>query len=303
MWQALLTGIVHGMSTPVTTSLPLPGTGSHVVAAPAPGPGPQNWAGAPSAALDEDGSIIVGYRVRHAGELRDEVVIARSEDGERLETVTVLTRDQFGAEMLERPALARTETGTWRAWVGVATPGTKHWRIEMLEAPTPEDLVDAHPTIAFAGDPLTIGVKDPVVRRTASGWHAWLCGHHLEVPGQEDRMCTIYATSRDGLRWSHHGIVLRGRSGAWDARGGRVTSVLPGGWFAYDARATAEENWWERTGLARVGDGRRLDPVDGDPVAAVRYLDVLALPGGGHRLFYEAPNADESHELRTELLT
>ena len=115
-------------------------------------------------------------------------------------------------------------------------------------------------------------------------------------------MCTIYATSRDGLRWSHHGIVLRGRSGAWDARGARVTSVLPGGWFAYDARASAEENWWERTGLARVGDGRRLDPVDGEPVAAVRYLDVLALPGGGHRLFYEAPIADESHELRTELV-
>ena len=34
----------------------------------------------------------------------------------------------------------------------------------------------------------------------------------------------------------------------------------------------------------------------------MRYLDVLALPGGGHRLFYEAPNADESHELRTELV-
>ena len=52
-------------------------------------------------------------------------------------------------------------------------------------------------------------------------------------------------------------------------------------------------------GTRPVGDGRRLDPIDGDPVAAVRYLDVLALPGGGHRLFYEAPNADESHELRT----
>src|SRR3954463_8754557 len=72
------------MSTPVTTSLPLPGTGSHVVAAAAPAPGPQNWAGAPSAVLDDDGSIVVGYRLRHAGELRDEVVIARSEDVARV---------------------------------------------------------------------------------------------------------------------------------------------------------------------------------------------------------------------------
>ena len=121
-----------------------PGAGSHVVAAAAPGPGPQNWAGAPSAVLDDDGSIVVGYRVRHAGELRDKVVIARSEDGERLETVAVLTRGQF-ARRCSSAALGRTETGAWRAWVGVATPGTKHWRIEMLEAPTAEGLADAHP--------------------------------------------------------------------------------------------------------------------------------------------------------------
>jgi hypothetical protein len=186
--------------------------------------------------------------------------------------------------------------------VPCATPGTKHWRIDVLEAPTVEGLGDAVPRVAFAGDPLTIGVKDPVVRRTAGGWHAWLCGHHLEVAGHEDRMCSIYATSADGLRWRYHGIVLRGRPGAWDARGARVTTVLPGGWFAYDARATAEENWGERTGIARIGDGRLLEPVDEDPVAAVRYLEVLALPDGGHRIWYEAPNADESHELRTELL-
>ena len=242
------------MSTPDTTSLPLPGTGGHAVAAAAPGPGAQNWAGAPSAVLDEDGSIVVGYRVRHAGELRDEVVIARSEDGEQLETVAVLTRDQFGAEMLERPALARTETGAWRAWVGVATPGTKHWRIEMLEAPTPEGLADAQPSIAFAGDPLTIGVKDPVIRRTASGWHAWLCGHHLEVPGHEDRMCTIYATSRDGLRWSHHGIVLRGRSGRV-GRARRARHVGAAGRLVRVRRP--RERRGELVGAHRPGPGRR----------------------------------------------
>ena len=183
-------------------------------------------------------------------------------------------------------------------------PGTKHWRIDVVEAP---DARGPAPTrrrsVAFAGDPTTIGVKDPVVRRGPDGWHAWLCQHHLDVPGEEDRMSTGYATSDDGLAGARTAPSSGAARGAWDARGARVTAVLPGGWFAYDARASAAENWWERTGLARAGDGGRLEAQDGEPVAAVRYLDVVALPGGGHRIFYEAPLDDESHELRTELVS
>ena len=118
-------------------------------------------------------------------------------------------------------------------------------------------------------------------------------------------MFTAYATSGDGLDWRWHGKVLAGRQGAWDARGARLTSVLPDGRACYDGRATAEENWFERTGLAvldAAGAAGGLRPVGAAPVADVRYLDVLPLPGGGHRLFYEARLPDESHELRTELI-
>ena len=115
------------------------------------------------------------------------------------------------------------------------------------------------------------------MQRTSQGWRAWICCHLLDQPGEEDRMYTAYATSEDGLRWEWQGVALEGRPGAWDARGARVTAVLPDGRAAYDGRATAEENWFERTGLAyQSGEPGRLRHADGEPVD-VRYLDVLPL--------------------------
>ncbi|GAA2807777.1 hypothetical protein [Nonomuraea dietziae] len=49
-------------------------------------------------------------------------------------------------------------------------------------------------------------------------------------------MTTAYATSQDGLRWQWFGTVLTGRPGSWDARGARLTSVLPDGRACYDGR-------------------------------------------------------------------
>ena len=99
------------------------------------------------------------------------------------------------------------------------------------------------------------------------------------------------------------GVALSGRPGFWDARGARVTAVLPDGRAAYDGRATAEENFSERTGLAVPSRGAELFTAQGDaPVADVRYLDVIPLDDGAYRLYYEAPLADGSHELRTAVV-
>jgi hypothetical protein len=125
----------------------------------------------------------------------------------------------------------------------------------------------------------------------------------LDEPEEEDRMTTAYATSGDGLEWEWHGTALAPRPGRWDARGARVAAVLPDGRAAYDGRATKDENWFERTGLAGpAGEPGRLIQTNEAPVSHVRYLDVLPLPGGGYRIWYEAPLPGESHELRTELI-
>ena len=258
---------------------PLPGTGQVSVAVPAPGAGSGCWAGAPSACLGADGEVVLAYRLRDAQRRGGEVVVGDVRLG----------KERFGAESLERPALVRVDGG-WRLYLSCATPGSKHWWICALDAPSLAALGEADPVVVFPGD-ASVGVKDPVVRRRGDGWEAWICCHPLDEPGEEDRMTTAYATSEDGLVWDWHGTVLAGRPGAWDARGARVTAVLADGTTYYDGRARKEDNFSEQTGIAG-GHG---------PVADVRYLDVLPLPGGW-RLFYEAPLPDGSHELRSELI-
>ncbi|HEU4672035.1 MAG TPA: hypothetical protein VFS32_03985 [Candidatus Limnocylindrales bacterium] len=278
---------------------PLPNGRSFDVAAPAPGSGPGFWAGASSASLAADGSFVVAYRVRRGDVARGSTVVARSPDGARLETVAVLPQERFGAASMERPAVVRTDDGRWRLYVCCATPGSKHWRIDVLEADEPARLGDAEARTVFPGDART-GVKDPVVRRTRDGWEAWICCHPLDEPGEEDRMTTAYATSDDGRDWRWQGTALRPRPGAWDARGARLTVMLPDGRAAYDGRATKEENFLERTGLAARRPDGAIESIAAEPEADVRYLDVLPLPGGGYRIWYEARLPDGSHELRTE---
>lgn len=287
---------------PVSFGFPAPGTSPATVAVPAPGTGFGAWAGAPSAALDSDLTFVIAYRVRSPQKRGAEVVLARSDDGERLVTVARMDKSQFDAESLERPALLRTSERRWRLYLSCATPGSKHWWIAVLEADDPGCLAGCEARVAFAGNEQT-GVKDPVIHQGPAGWRAWICAHPLEEKGEEDRMSTAYATSEDGLRWRWRGIVFAGRPGTWDARGARVTSVLSDGRASYDGRASKEENFSERTGLARWDEGSgRLVALGMGPVSNARYLDVVTLPQGGYRLFYEAPLPDGSHELRTELV-
>ena len=294
-------------------SVPEPGpfwADAEVVLAPE-DPRPGSWAGGPSAQL-VDGTWWLAYRLRRpVGEGRGYAnVVARSDDGVRFTPVVELGKDAFGAESLERPALVHTPEGRWRVYVSCATPGTKHWRVDLLEAGSVEALGSATPRTVLPGSP-TAAVKDPVVRHDGRQWHLWASVHPLDDPDATDRMTTEHATSADGVTWRWRGTALAGTAGSWDARGVRFAAVVLDGsrpWALYDGRATAEENWEERTGLA-VGDGNVGFTAVGHapllhsphPPFGLRYADVVALPGGGARWFYEATRADGAHELRTVL--
>ena len=238
-------------------------------------------------------------------------VVARSADGVRFTPVAEIGKDAFGAESLERPALVHTPDGRWRLYVSCATPGTKHWRVDLLEAGSVAELASATPRTVLAGS-LTAAVKDPVIRHDGRQWHLWASVHPLDDPAATDRMTTEHATSADGVDWTWRGTALAGTPGSWDARGVRFATVVldaPRPWALYDGRATAAENWEERTGLA-VSDGNGAFTAVGDapvlqsphPPFGLRYADAVALPDGGARWFYEATRADGAHELRTVLL-
>jgi hypothetical protein len=277
--------------------------GADVVAGP-PGDGPGHWAGGPWAVLDESGWVLA-YRLRRPGDRGYANVLARSDDGVAFETVAVVEREAFGAASLERPALVRAGSN-WRLYVSADPAGEGHWRVDLLEAPTLEGLAMATPRTVLPGDELT-AVKDPVIVAGGAGWKLWGCLHPLDDPDATDRMTTAFATSADGVSWTWHRPVMSGRPGRWDARGVRFTSVLADGTAYYDGRATKEENFEEKTGLAVPGPGGGYEAVGDEPAAVsphapggLRYLSAVALPGGGHRLYYEGTRADGSHELRTE---
>ena len=238
------------------------------------------------------------------------MAVARSVDGERFDTMLTIGKEDMATESLERPALVRTPEGRWRLYLSCATVGTKHWRVEMTEAAHPAEFDIRDRQTVLPGDAKT-GVKDPVIVYHGGLWHLWASCHPLDDPLQADQMTTEYATSADGLNWTWHGTALSGTPGRWDSRGTRVTAVCFDGdtvMAYYDGRASAAENYEERTGVATGADAAALTPISAEPLASspyqgggLRYLDIVPLPGGRHRLYYEMTRPDGSHALLTEL--
>jgi len=297
----------------------LPRPDDAVVAVDPPGPGSGYWAGAPSA-VAADGGVYLAYRLRRpVGSGRGYAVgIAFAADGVHFGApLAVIAKEELQTESLERPELVRLPGGTWRLYLSCATAGSKHWRVEVTDAAHPAEFDVRHRDVVLPGDPRKRAVKDPVITWHGDRWHMWATIHPLADPDATDQMTTEYATSADGLDWTWQGIALSGRPGEWDSRGTRVTAVRFGGTGPspvtayYDGRASAAENYEERTGIALGTDPAALTATSSPgagPAAespnhngGLRYLDLVDLPDGRTRLYYEMAQQDGSHALVTEI--
>jgi hypothetical protein len=279
--------------------------------------GPGCWAGAPGAFSDGRDSYLV-YRMRRPQPGRGyEVRIGVFVDGSRIDTVWSAGKDRFGAESIERCALARVGD-RWRLYVSFVRHDDRRWRIGLIEARAVDAFDPADMVVVL--DPEELGlaaVKDPWLRRDEHGWLMFVSYGTLPDPQTDlhatgDALstgrtlsATGLATSADGRLWRWEGPVLVPSASGWDSFTTRLsTAVRDGdGWLGlYDGSASLSENYEERCGLARSRDLRHWERVslDGPAIGTrrgaggVRYVEVTAAGD----VFYEYTRTDGAHELR-----
>ena len=258
--------------------------------------GPGNWIGAASAMIHGD-HIYLAYRDRHPVDKgrgnRAYVACSPIDDGIKFDTLCIIDKEDMDAESLERPALDVTPDGDWDMYLSCATFDSKHWRIERLRAGRPEDFSARTRETVFPGS-AAFGIKDPVLVRDQD-LRIWATLHPLtEGDENADQMISVNAYNCEP--------VMVPEPGTWYSRGTRITAVV--GEYAYfDGRASAAQNFEERTGIAKWNGSRYLStagpassPFGG---GALRYVTAITLPDGQRRLYYESATKYNSHELRT----
>ncbi|MBI3969708.1 MAG: hypothetical protein HY332_00345 [Chloroflexi bacterium] len=299
-----------------------------------PGDGPGFWAGAPSALRDPvEGRFYLSYRLRRplrqgrGGVTR----VAASADGRRFDTIWEATKEQFESTSIERSCLVKGDDGVWRLYVSYVDGATGKWRIDLLEAPTPDGFAPAQRREVLTADDVNAeGVKDPYVLRVGLAWYMFVpygpratvapASNHEALHGGDTG--NVFATGRilhaTGLAVSADGIHFRwlgdavttGGPGSWDRSVARVSTVLhtpPVFTVFYDGRTGDGDTYEDTTGYAVTLDLRTFTKVTVDgpllhsPHASgcLRYLDTVHIPEQRRILYYyEMARPDGAHELR-----
>ena len=287
---------------------------------------PGYWVGAPSVWVEGED---VYLSVRHRRPLDRgrgwKSVIYHTSDGATLTERWACTAEQFNSESIERCALVHPPEGPWRYYVSYVDPADRRWRIDLLEAPTIEQL-DPRTRIPVLDGANTHseGVKDPVML-LMDGLTYLLAGYGPRAGGAADATSdrlhgsgNVFTTglldhptgmwmSGDGRTFGFERDLISPGTG-WDRNVARVSTIMPtdkGFLIFYDGRTGEGDVYEDRTGLASSPDLSQLQRhSDSAPILqgtqgtrCLRYLDY-ALVGDSLLYFYETSTANDAHELR-----
>lgn len=287
------------------------------------------WAGAPSAFWTGERFYLV-YRLRRPQPERGgETRIAVSTDGVRFATIWTGHKEDFATPSIERGALTQTDDGIWRLYISYVDGADGRWRIDLLEAESPDGFDPAaRVPVLTAADIGAEGVKDPWVYRVGGAWQMLVSYaptpparglDQARLHGTRDvyntgltKSLTGLATSDDGKAWRWEGPILEPREAAWDAYATRLNTIVwrPPVWIGYyDGSASVAENYEERCGAVYSVDLRHWRRISHDgPIlgatrgpGSVRYVEAVQGPNW-IRYYYEWTRPDGSHELRTCLV-
>ena len=210
-------------------------------------------------------------------------------------TVATSARTRSAASRWSGPPWSSPPEGRWRLYVSCATPGTKHWRVDLLEAATPEGLATARrgPSCRAA----RAAVKDPVIsaRRPVAPVGVVPPAGRPRGHRPDDHRARHQRRRRD-LDVARHrarrpagqlgrprgpgrrGACSTGRDRAPLRRPGHRRGELGGAdrvWPGSPSPAASRPSGRTRSASPRTGSG------------GLRYVRVVRLPDGGTRLYFE----------------
>lgn len=291
--------------------------------------GPGWWAGAPGAFYDaQTKAFYLYYRLRKPRHLGRgaECRIARSTDGFAFNTIWQATKDDLASPSVERSAIFRGLDGIWRLYVSYVDPEDSRWRIDVIEARSPEAFRPQDRRPIFTAGQLGIeGIKDPCVLNFGGLYYMIVSYAPRPVAVTDQQRSQMHATadvyntgitrshsglalSYDGMHFDWQGDIFSPRDRGWDAYAARIGCLvyIPPVFTAfYDGSQTVAGNYEERTGLAISLDLKTFHRLSCDGPALVsphasgslRYLDAVQLEDAIF-YYYEYARPDGSHELR-----
>ena len=291
------------------------------------GEGKGNWVGAPGVIYDDDkGKFYIYYRRRKPRGIEPdrgyECGISESSDGVNFHEIWTASKNLFGSISVERGALVKTLDGKYRLYIGYVAPEDNKWKIDMVEADSPENFDPATKKLILAPEDCGVeGVKDPYILIVGGKYYmlvSYATSPKKPTEGLHDTADIFntgkttsnsgLALSSDGINFTWAGDVLSPPGVGWNAYAARITTMLyvpPVFNVFYDGGADVGQNYEEKTGLAITFDLMNYQHVtDQKPLlvsphasGSLRYMDVVRL-GNDIYYYYEYARPDGSHELR-----